>query len=446
MRRTLLATLVAAAAAVPAVGPVSAAEKPHTSPNSLGLTASYEVKADFGWDDRRATVQTKATVANNTRWSVDELAFNLATLRTGRASVDTVTVDGTAVDAATNDQTIIVPLSDALAPNEQVEVQIDYRGRLNASANAEGDDWEFARIGEYLTAYRWIPWLSRPTRFNRPNVGDPWVTAMSPSVSVELTTDRDVTYATSGRRTGQSSQAQSFSAIDVRDFNFVASPSFVVRSTSAAGIDITLYSRTLPADTVLDVARRSLRDFAGKIGRYPHDQLTIAETGPWAPFESPAHFWLPSNASNRLLPWMVAHEVAHQWFYSAVGNDQALEPFADEAITDYMARDFINRFVDSTCPTDRLDHSIYDIRDCYAWVVYVQGDAWLRSVRERSGGGRFWNAVSDYYDEYAGGMGGTRELLGALANRLGRSAVDYRRFPYTYPARVVSMPFGPAVP
>jgi len=443
MRRALVATLLAALAAIPGAV-VYASDPPHTTPNSLGLTATYDVKAQFGWDDRRATVETTALVVNNTRWSVNELAFNLATLRTGRATVDTVVVDGTVADAAIDDQTIVIPLAEPMAPADRVEIQIDYRGRLNASADAEGDDWQFARIGEYLTAYRWIPWLSRPTRFNRPNVGDPWVTAMSPSVSVELTTDREVVHATSGRRTGQSGQTQAFTAVNVRDFNFVASPSFEVRTSSAAGVDITFYSLTLPADTILDVARRSLRDFAGKVGRYPHDALTIAETGPWAPFESPGHFWLPSNASGRLLPWMVAHEVAHQWFYSAVGNDQAREPFADEAITDYMARDFINRFVDSTCPTDRLDHSIYDIGDCYAWVVYVQGDAWLRNLRERSGA-RFWRAIADYYDEYAGGIGGNRELLAALANRLGKPAVDYRRFPYTYPARVVSMPYGPAV-
>ncbi len=445
MRRTLLATLLAAAAALP-VGAVHAADQPRTTPNSLGLTATYDVRAQFGWADRRASVETTALVVNNTRRSVNELAFNLATLRTGHAAVDAVTVDGTTAAAEIDDQTIVVPLAEPLAPGDRVEVQIDYRGRLNASANAEGDDWEFARIGEYLTAYRWIPWLSRPTRFNRPNVGDPWVTAMSPSVDVELTTDRDVVYATSGRRTGQGGQTQTFSAVNVRDFNFVASPSFEVRTSSVGGVDIALYSRTLPADTILDVAKRSLRDFAAKIGRYPHETLTIAETGPWAPFESPGHFWLPSNASGRLLPWMVAHEVAHQWFYSAVGNDQALEPFADEAITDYMARDFINRFVDSTCPTDRLDHSIYDIGDCYAWVVYVQGDAWLRNLRERVGGARFWRAIADYYDEYARGIGGNRELLAALANRLGKPAVDYKRFPYTYPVRVVSMPFGPFVP
>ena len=357
-----------------------------------------------------------------------------------------VTVDANEVTPEIRDQTILVPLPAVLAPGSSTQVVIDYIGRLNSSATEEGDDWEFARIGDVLTAYRWIPWLSRPTRFNRPNVGDPWVTAQADEVRVEITVDREVTIASSGRRVSGGGPDQTFAASDVRDFNLTASPSYEVHTRTVAGVDITFYELGLPANAILDVASRALREFERNVGPYPHRQLTIAETGPWAPFESPAHFWLPSNASGRLLPWMVAHEVAHQWFYSAVGNDQALEPFADEAITDYMARDLISRFVDSQCPTDRLDHSIYDIGDCYAWVIYVQGDEWLRGVRNDAGGGRFWRAISDYYAEHAGGLGGNHELLQALVKRLGRDAVDYRLFPYTYPARVVSMPFGPVVP
>jgi hypothetical protein len=442
MRRAFVAGLLMAAVAIPVVaGPARGA-----TPNSLGLDASYQVEAEFQWQDRRVSVATHADVSNNTRWSVETLAFNLATLRTGRATVDTVIVDGTEVARDVRDQTILVPLPSPLGPGDGTQVDIEYHGRLNSSASAEGDDWEFARIGEVLTAYRWIPWLSRPTRFNRPNEGDPWVTAEANAVRVDVTTDRDVTIASSGRRVAVDGLTQIFEATEVRDFNLTASPSYRVHSATAAGVDITLYELGLPADAILDVAARALREFERNVGPYPHRQLTIAETGPWAPFESPAHFWLPSNASARLLPWMVAHEVGHQWFYSAVGSDQSLEPFADEATTDYMARDLISSFVDSPCPTDRLDHSIYDIAGCYAWVIYVQGDAWLGELRRDAGSGRFWRAISDYNSANAGELGGNHELLQALVSRLGRDAVDYRRFPYTYPARVISMPFGPVVP
>jgi hypothetical protein len=313
--------------------------------NSLGLSATYSVEATFGWEDRSASVDTTAVVTNTVRWPVATLAFNLATLRTGRAEVGEVTVDGAAADEAVDDQTIVVPLPAPLVPGATTTVAIAYTARFAESSSASSDTWAFGRIGEVLTAYRWIPWLTRSTPFDRPNVGDPFVTASSPRVTVSITTDREITFATSGQRTAGSGPIQAFEATDVRDFNLAASPSYRTRSIDMAGTNVTFFYRTLPADTVLETTARAMRDFATKIGPYPHPQLTIAEIGPWSPFESPAHFWLPDNAPGRLLPWMVAHEVAHQWFYSAVGNDQAREPFADEAVSDLMARNLLSRYV-----------------------------------------------------------------------------------------------------
>ena len=373
------------------------------------------------------------------------LAFNLATLRTGRAEVGEVTVDGARADEVVDDQTIIVPLPAALGPGGSTSVAIDYTARFAASSSANSDTWAFARIGEILTAYRWIPWLSRSTPFDRPNVGDPFVTASSPRVTVSISTDREITFAATGQRVGGSGLTQAFEATDVRDFNLAASTSYRTRSMNVAGATVTFFYRTLPADSVLDTAARAMRDYAAKIGPYPHAHLTIAEIGPWSPFESPAHFWLPDNAPGRLLPWMVAHEVAHQWFYSAVGNDQAREPFADEAVSDLMARSLISNFVGSQCPVGRLDHSIYDIGDCYPWVIYVQGVAWLRALRDRIGGDAFWGALARYYDGYAHGLGGTHQLLRALAAAAGPEVLEHRRFPRTYPALVVSMPYGPVL-
>lgn len=440
---------VALAVAIMATGslsPARVAAAAIADVTSLGLTATYDVDASFGWDDRQVSVQTTAEVTNDVRWSVSTLAFNLAPLRTGRAQVDTVTVDGSSVDAIVDDQTILVPLAAALEPGAATTIRIDYSARLSASSSVDGDAWEFARIDDVLTAYRWIPWLSRTTPFDRPNVGDPFVTATSPRVHVSITTDRAVLFATSGRRVAEDGLTQTFEAENVRDFNLAASPSYRSKSVDVAGTTVTFFYRTLPPDAVLGTAARAMRDYAAKIAPYPHDGLTIAEIGPWSPFESPGHFWLPQNAPARLLPWMVAHEVAHQWFYSAVGNDQAREPFADEALSDFIARSLIGRFVSSSCSTGRLDHSIYDIGDCYAWVVYVQGDAWLRDVRDRMGADQFWSALAAYYRAHRGGIAGTYAVLAALASRGGIKAADYNRFPRTLLPVVASMPFGPRLP
>jgi hypothetical protein len=411
----------------------------------LGLTATYDVEATFGWDERTADVHTEIVVSNGVRWPVSTIAFNLATLRTGNARIGTVLVDGAAVDAVVDDQTILVPLAAALQPTETTAITIDYHARLSASASAQGDAWEFALIGDVLTAYRWIPWLSRTTPFDRPSVGDPWVTATSPHVRVAIGMDRAAAIASTGSRVADDAGRQVFEATDVRDFNFAASPSYRVTSRVAGGTTISVFYRTLPAERILATAARAVRAFSRRIGPHAYRELTIAEIGPWAPIESPGHFWLPDNAGD-LLDWMVAHEVAHEWFYAAVGNDQAREPFADEAVSDYISRDLISSFVPSQCAEGRLDHSIYSIGDCYPWVIYVQGNEWLRRLHERAGSNAFWSVLANYYASNRNGMGSTYELLAALARGTGAAGVDYERFPRTFAPRVISLPFGALVP
>jgi hypothetical protein len=151
-------------------------------------------------------------------------------------------------------------------------------------------------------------------------------------------------------------------------------------------------------------------------------------------------FWLPNNAG-RLLPWETAHETGHQWFYSVVGNDQALEPFADEALVDFMARNLLDDFVPSQCAPDYLDKTIYNIGSCYPWVVYVQGNLWLRDYRNAVGSATFWTGVADYYAQYKFGIGGTRQLLDALDAARGRAQV-HTQFARLYALPIVSLPFG----
>ena len=82
------------------------------------------------------------------------------------------------------------------------------------------------------------------------------------------------------------------------------------------------------------------------------------------------------------LTYLVTHEIAHQWFYGIVGNDQAREPFADEAPTDFVARDILGMRRSSRCSTTNLDRTIYRYSSpCYYEVVYIQGGNLLAAAR-----------------------------------------------------------------
>ncbi len=421
------------------VAPIRADSAPEV--NSLGLDASYDVRANFDWHGRSATVKTTATVRGSRPWSTSTLAFNLQILRIGHAQLTAATVDGTPADATLDDQTVYVSLDPPLEPGGSVTVELDYTARMTASPDPNGDNWGFAATGDYLTGYRWIPWLSKTTKFDRPSIGDPYVTASASDVHVEITTDPSLIFSSTGVEVSSSGGTHVYVAHNVRDFNFAASPTYRTATRTVRGIKVTLRYDHLDPGTILDWAARAINDYSGKVGPYQWPVLNIAETGPWASIESPEHFWLADNVPQRLLAWDTAHETGHEWFYAAVGNDQALEPFADEALVDFMARNLVNRFVPSPCPTDFLDKTIYNIGDCYPWVVYVQGNLWLRDLRDKLGSATFWRAISSYYHEYLSGIGGTRQLLDALDAAAGKPQI-HDRFARMYAVPVVCLPLG----
>ena len=54
-----------------------------------------------------------------------------------------------------------------------------------------------------MNLYRWVPWVSRATPFDRPNHGDPFVTPVSPHVTLTLITDVPMRVAATGTRTAR---------------------------------------------------------------------------------------------------------------------------------------------------------------------------------------------------------------------------------------------------
>jgi hypothetical protein len=434
-RSIVIAMLALALAAGATLAPAGTNDVRAAGVNSLGLRATYDVVASFSWSNRHVAVSTTARVTNPTGSSVSTIAFNVTPFRQGNASLTGVTVNGNNANAQKSDQTALVSMSPALPSGGSATIRIDYVATLNASSN--GEKYLFAQADGIMSAYRWIPWLSRDNRYDRPSVGDPWVTPASASVNVTITTDRVLKFASTGVRKSVSNNGltQKFSARNVRDFNFSAAPDYRTSSRTTNNTRITFYYRTMSPGKVLDLAARAVQNYSSNVGTRPYGQINIGEVGPystWAAIESPGHFWIPRGTPARLLPWEVVHEVAHEWFYAAVGNDQASEPFADEALADFMARNLINSWASSSCAEDDLDQSVYDLAGCYPWVIYVQGNLYLRKYRDEVGNAAFWRGVSNYYSANKFRIGHTRELLDALDRASGVDYPHYKRFPSLY--------------
>ena len=76
----------------------------------------------------------------------------------------------------------------------------------------------------------------------------------------------------------------------------------------------------------------ALDALAGRFGEYPYPRLTIGVTSALTGgIEFPTHIFLGSGVATIHL----VHEVAHQWFYALVGNDQFRDPWLDEGFAHY---------------------------------------------------------------------------------------------------------------
>ncbi len=145
------------------------------------------------------------------------------------------------------------------------------------------------------------------------------------------------------RRLGGGRVLMHWVATNVREVAMAGSRRYRVVSTELWGIKI--YSYFLPEHErqglfALEVARAAIRVYSEHFGRYPYPEFRVCETYGWfGGMEYPMIIFITSRlyrpGARGSLEIVVAHEVAHQWWYATLANDEANEPWLDEAFAEY---------------------------------------------------------------------------------------------------------------
>jgi transcriptional regulator with XRE-family HTH domain len=367
---------------------------PTVTPMPVIEGTSYAMDVHLNYAEHRLDVQQRVDYTNVTSETLPNIVLNVhpnhsrGTFKLNDIKVD---LDGELVkpEVFPLDVTLRVELPRPLKPDEHVTLFMDYT--LNLPKINPGEEFSGASYGysnRAVSLGNWYPVLA-PYREDKGwyaltyfPVGDPYVTEVA-DYQVTITTTEGVVIAGTGRETREGNH-WTYQAEQARSFAFAASDKFQVSSAQVG--DVTVHSYYLPnnqdaGEVALETATQALELFSEIYGPYPYSDYRIAETEFAGGMEFSGLTFLGSvfydeydgTTRTPLIP-LTAHEVAHQWFYGLVGNDQVTEPWLDEAPAEYSGYLYYERYlpndtdwwwfyaVDQWVPTGKIDSSIYHLR------------------------------------------------------------------------------------
>jgi len=220
-------------------------------------------------------------------------------------------------------------------------------------------------------------------------------------------------------------------AKNVREVALAGSKRYKVSSTKLW--DITVYSYYLSEHRLLglyalEVAKKALKAFSEHFGRYPYPVLRVCETYGWyGGMEYPMVIFITERLYRNYrmrnsLEIVVAHETAHQWWYATLANDEANEPWLDEAFAEYSqvlyvewtygierARSVFNSWIRRPYLSYLATHedlpanmSVWDYKTSseYYNTIYNKGAYILHMLRQVMGDDKFFKLLKKWYLSY----------------------------------------------
>jgi hypothetical protein len=218
-----------------------------------------------------------------------------------------------------------------LRPGQPLQVRVSFRLTLPQPArdriSAEADS---VRLGSFFPILEWEPgrgWTDEPPTSRFAEAG----TAPAADFDMTITTPPGYDVIASGVP-GPPGQ---WTATGMRDVSVAVGRFTTLTGTAhvpqpvqvTVGVDRDAGDLPKP---YLDRAIAVLEATSARYGPYPWPTFWVSVTpGISTGIEYPGHILHGPGTANDIL----THEVAHQWFYALVGNNQGRDPWLDEALT-----------------------------------------------------------------------------------------------------------------
>ncbi|RME06111.1 MAG: hypothetical protein D6803_07350, partial [Anaerolineae bacterium] len=211
-----------------------------------------------------------------------------------------------------------------------------------------------------------------------------------------------------------------------RNFALSISPSYVMQEQQVGDTLVRGYyfpQQRTGGQAAFQTTIEALQLYNQLFGEYPYPSLSMVEADFLHGMEYQGLYFLSrgffdtyeGKAENFLIS-IAAHETAHQWWYGLVGNDQALEPWLDEALCTYSERIFYEKRYPEALdwwwfarinyykPDGWVDSVLHYTEGYlpYRNAVYLNGARFLEDVRQSIGDEAFFAFLRAYAETYRG--------------------------------------------
>src|SRR6266498_359692 len=414
----------------------------------------YVIDMQMDYTTKAATVNQTITYPNWTGETLNNLVLAVEpNLWSGGFNLKSLAIDDQPITNFTLEnmsQKLDVPLPKPLEPSRTILITMTYglilpqmqaysnpneiRPQIYGYSDKQSNfvDW-YPFVVPYQPSQGWL--LHNPWFYGEHLVYDP----ADFDVSVTFTDGANPKVAASGEETGASSNESTTATVTPqpktshhfvleagRTFALSMSDYFKVATQTVGDIKVYAYYFGLydvPGQAMLQTTVEALQTFSEKFGPYRHKTMTAVQgdfndgmeySGMY--FISRDYFNLYKGDPVNYLILISAHETAHQWWFDGVANDQAMEPWLDEALATYSERIYYETnhpdLVDSWRQyryfefqkAGYVDTTIYDGggQRPYWDKVYLTGARFLEDLRKKIGDDIFFAFLKDYYTQYVG--------------------------------------------
>ena len=394
----------------------------------------YTLSAVLDYWGHLLTVEQQIEYTNNSPDELTELVLMVEPLYfSGVFNLTSLSwLDGQAITPTVEGQTLHLPLPAPLQPGERIGISLAYQLRLPSPVPDPGiRPIPFGYTDRQTNLVDWYPfippylpgqgWLVNPASYYGEHLAYE-IADFDVRIRLEAS-GTPLTIAASSVAT-QKDEWYVYQHKAARNFAWSVSHQYEMQTVQAGDVTVTSYYFPIHlkgGEAALQTTAQAVELYSRLFGPYPHRTLSVVEADFLDGMEYDGLYFLSNGFYNlytgtpgEYLIAIAAHETAHQWFYGLVGNDQANEPWLDEALCTYSERLYYENFhpealdwwwayrINYYNPQGWVDTNIYNPQgvaqaySAYRSAVYFNGAVFLEELRQTIGDSTFLPFVKEY--------------------------------------------------